>query len=101
MFEVLKKEVANKITESSWNVGCLNGLKYSDLVRILGKPTYSEPTEDNKTQVQWVLLIKNVIFTIYDWKTYNKKITLNTLETWSIGGTTDPIELIKLINSKK
>jgi hypothetical protein len=83
----------------SWLVGNITDIKYNELVKILGEPTYNEPSEDNKTQVQWIVGFEGNLFDIYDWKTYNREFTLNELDHWHIGGNTDPNKLIEFINN--
>ena len=96
-----KLDVLNKINvydedpgnSGGHKVGYLFGITYNQLVDILGEPTIDKASGDNKTQVEWILDFDNdlgpELFTIYDWKTYSKYETKNTLDVWSIGGT-DP-----------
>ena len=96
-----KLDVLNKINvydedpgnSGGHKVGNLFGITYNQLVDILGEPTIDKASGDNKTQVEWILDFDNdlgpELFTIYDWKTYSKYETKNTLDVWSIGGT-DP-----------
>jgi hypothetical protein len=81
----------------SWLVGTIENITYNGLVNILGYPTYNEPSGDNKTQVEWTIEFEGNLFHIYDWKTYNREFTLNSLETWNIGGNTEPSKLIEYI----
>lgn len=99
--KVLNSIEADSANFQSWKVGELTDIKYSDLVRIFGEPTYNEESGDGKTQVEWCVLMDGKYFTIYDWKTYNREFTLNGLDVWSIGGSSDPTQLIELINSLK
>jgi len=73
-------------TGGSYKVGSLSNIRYNDLVEILGSPTITDPSGDDKVQKEWVVEFEDKIFTIYDWKTYSVFETMNTLETWSIGG---------------
>lgn len=87
-------------TQGTYLVGRLN-LKYSELVNLLGYPTYQNPSGDNKVQKEWVVEFDDQIFTIYDWKTYDVNYTVNQLDTFNIGGTSDSTELIEyLLNLK-
>jgi len=95
-----ESEIESIPFEPSWFVGNISGLKYNDLVKILGKPTYNKPSGDSKVQVEWAIEFEGNLFHIYDWKTYNKKFTLNGLDTWNIGGNTEPSKLIDFIKSK-
>jgi hypothetical protein len=99
--KVFNASEAEKLEFQSWKVGQLVGIKYSDLVRILGEPTYNEESGDGKTQVEWWIELNGIYFTIYDWKTYDREFTLNGLYIWSIGGSSNPDKLIEFINSKK
>lgn len=60
---------------------------YDQLVGVLGEPTVNEPSGDEKTQLEWVVEFRGDIFTIYDWKTYNRAYTINELDRFNIGGT--------------
>lgn len=84
-------------TNGTHKVGSLNNITYSELVEILGEPTFDEPTWDEKTQVEWIVEYNNVLYTLYDWKTFDDEYTKNELTVWSIGGKTDPTELIEYI----
>ena len=99
IMKVLNSVEADNTNFALWKVGELTDIKYSELVRILGEPTYNEESGDGKTQVEWWILLNEKYFTIYDWKTYNREFTLNGLDVWSIGGSSDPTQLIELINS--
>jgi hypothetical protein len=99
--KVLRNEKVGMLLNGSYKVGSINNITYNELCNILGKPTYSLPSGDGKTQVEWVIEINDNVFSIYDWKTYDKKFTINELKIWSIGGTTDPKELINYINERK
>lgn len=84
----------------SYKVGELNNIYYKNLVKILGEPTYIEPSEDEKVQLEWVIEFEGNYFSIYDWKIYDRNFTLNDLDVWSIGGNSDPKRLIDYIESK-
>ena len=89
---------------STHKVGSLYDITYYDLVAILGEPTYKTASADDKVQKEWVLEFEGAYFTIYDWKTYDQDYTINSLTTWSIGGTahsTPWMELCELIHSQK
>jgi hypothetical protein len=70
---------------------------YNQLLSLLGEPTYDTPSGDNKVQKEWVVGFKGEIFTIYDWKTYNEFETMNTLNEFNVGGTTNASEFIEFI----
>ena len=58
---------------------------YNNLIEVLGPPTYDEASGDDKVQIEWVVEFEGNIFTIYDWKTYNREYTINELTDWHIG----------------
>lgn len=99
--KVFNEIEANELEFNSWKVGSLEGVKYSDLVRIFGEPTYNQESGDGKSQVEWWILLDGEYFTVYDWKTYDRKFTLNGLEKWSIGGSKNPDKLIEYVNKHK
>jgi hypothetical protein len=95
------EEGDNFNTNGTHKIGELNGVFYSDLVDILGEPTFDEPSGDDKVQKEWVIEFKGDIFTIYDWKTFNEEYTTNELDRWSIGGKgSNPDELIAALQTK-
>jgi hypothetical protein len=73
---------------------------YKRLVEVLGPPTFSEASLDDKTQVEWVVKFKNDYFTIYDWKTYDREYTLNELTIFHVGGKIDAFDFIVKLESK-
>jgi hypothetical protein len=101
MITVLKEKQVGTLLDGTYNVGSIDNITYKDLFRILGEPTYNKPSGDNKTQVEWNLNFNNEVYSIYDWKTYNREYTLNNLDHWNIGGRTDPSGLIDYINERK
>ncbi len=73
---------------------------YSQLVDLLGQPTFDEPSGDGKTQVEWIVGFEDDIFTIYDWKTYDRNYTENQLSTFNIGGKTSAYDFIDYLESR-
>jgi hypothetical protein len=73
---------------------------YKRLVEVLGPPTFSEASLDDKTQVEWVVKFKNDYFTIYDWKTYDREYTMNELTIFHVGGKVDAFDFIVKLESK-
>ena len=59
---------------------------YDELVGVLGEPTFPEESGDSKVQVEWVVEYCGELFTIYDWKTYDRDYTINKLDNFHIGG---------------
>lgn len=84
MKKLTKKEVGNLDVGTSKS-GTLRGVTYLELLSTLGNPTYNEVSSDDKVQVEWVIEWDDEIYTIYDWKTYDREYTINELNTWSIG----------------
>ena len=67
------------------NQGNLNGISYQQIENIFGPPTYSDPSSDNKVQVEWDIKFDNgVRASIYDYKQYG--VDPGEIEYWSIGG---------------
>jgi|688.fasta_scaffold1356000_2 hypothetical protein len=73
---------------------------YKQLVAVLGEPTFSDASADDKTQVEWVVKFKNNYYTAYDWKTYDREYTMNELQIFHIGGKTDALEFINALENK-
>tara|TARA_R110002126_G_scaffold27826_2_gene93261 strand:- start:66 stop:410 length:345 start_codon:yes stop_codon:yes gene_type:complete len=85
---------------SRHRVGTLNGYFYNDLIQAFGDPTYlPKHSGDGKVQYEWVFEYDEQVFSIYDYKTYDKEYTETMLETWSVGGTTSPLFFIHKIVS--
>ncbi len=72
---------------------------YSQLVDLLGQPTFDEPSGDDKTQVEWVVGFGDDVFTIYDWKTYDRNYTENELVQFHVGGKTSAYDFIDYLES--
>ena len=76
---------------------------YNKLVDVLGEPTFNSPSGDSKVQVEWVLKFEGNLFTIYDWKTYNRDYTENVLDRFNVGSKVNCSSLViylqKLINN--
>ena len=84
MKKLIKHEVGN-LDVGTFKTNTLRGVTYYELFNALGQPTYNEASEDNKCQLEWVVEWQDEIYTIYDWKTYDREYTINELNTWSIG----------------
>lgn len=76
---------------------------YDRLIDVLGKPTYDEPSGDNKTQVEWVVEYKGKygsgVFTIYDWKTYDREYTETQLDVFNVGGVESAWDFINYLET--
>lgn len=75
-----------KATTHTFKIASLEGVKYDDIVEVFGEPSIAQESGDGKIQVEWVLSVSDDVFTIYDWKTFDRDYTLNELEVWSVGG---------------
>ena len=98
-FKKLTKEDARYSTTGTSLKGYLKtGIRFTDLYQTLGEPTFKpEDSGDGKIQYEWVIEYKGDIFTIYDWKTYDERYTVEELNTWSIGGKTSSIDFETMV----
>ena len=87
----------NISTNGTHKVDTLMGPTYNQLWNFLGDPTFADASGDNKVQKEWVVEFNDELFTIYDWKTYSVYETMNTLDTWSIGGRSSASDLIEYL----
>jgi len=83
MVKVLKAEEAK--INGTYLVGYLEDVNFMDLVTGLGEPTFDDPSGDDKVQVEWVCKFNGKIFTIYDWKTYDREFTEHSLTKFNVG----------------
>jgi hypothetical protein len=72
---------------------------YSQLLEVLGKPTYDEPSGDGKVQVEWVVEFEGNIFTIYDWKTGSREYTEDKLTKFNVGGNISASDFIEEVET--
>ena len=79
----MKHEVGS-LTNGNIETNTLRGVTYYELFNALGQPTYDHTYEDKK-KVEWVIEWQDEVYTIYDWKAYDREYTINELNTWSIG----------------
>ena len=84
MKKLMKHEVGS-LTNGTPKTNTLRGVTYYELFNALGQPTYDNGSDMDKTQVKWVIEWQDEIYTIYDWKTYDREYTINELNTWNIG----------------
>jgi hypothetical protein len=80
--------------------GYITGYTYSQLVEVLGEPTFPTESGDGKIQKEWVIRGGNDVFTIYDWKTYDVEYTTTQLTRWNIGGKVSAGNFIEKIEKK-
>jgi len=83
-FKVLNLQDVDGITKGTSYKGYVIAT-YSQLLEVLGEPTYNEQSDDGKVQVEWVVEFEDNIFTVYDWKTYSREYTENELMKFNIG----------------
>ena len=57
---------------------------YSELLEVLGQPTYDLNDGLDKTNFEWFVLFKGQIFSIYDWKC-TPAYSLQSRYEWHIG----------------
>jgi len=84
MVKVLKAEEAR--VSGTYLVGYLEDVNFMDLVTGLGESTFDDPSGDDKVQVEWVCKFNGKLFTIYDWKTYDREFTEHSLTKFNVGG---------------
>jgi len=85
--KITNKEAALKLISGTSLKDRLVGFNYKQLVAAFGEPTFSTPSGDGKIQKEWVFVRveDNVVFTIYDWKTYDDSFTTTMNQTWNVG----------------
>jgi hypothetical protein len=73
---------------------------YRQLVKALGEPTWDEASSDDKVQIEWVCEFEGNLFTIYDYKTYDREYTMNELDEFHIGSKVAADDFIKMLEVK-
>ena len=97
-YQILHKNDIKNLTDGTHKVATLHNTTYRELLDIFGSSTYyPEDSGDGKVKFEWVLFNGKEVFTVYDWKTYDEDYTRNELTTWSIGGKTDPKNVLQQI----
>lgn len=86
-------------TQGTCRVGYVNAT-YNQLVNLLGEPTFPEESGDGKVQVEWVVQFEGKLFTIYDWKTYDRDYTENVLSKFNVGGKSYAMDFIDYLESQ-
>jgi len=99
MMKVFDEMIAPSVNGTSL-VGYLEGFTFGNLVNVLGQPTFDEPSGDDKVQVEWVVEYDGEVYTVYDWKTYNREFTLNNLTEWNVGGKSKATTFIAELTQK-
>ena len=96
--QVIKNhETALNAIGGTYKVGSLVGVTYWDLKNTFGEPVFNEESSDGKVQKEWAFNHNGETFTIYDWKTYDERYTIEELDVWSIGGKTSPHEFETMV----
>lgn len=96
--QVIKdQQTALNSISGTYKVGSLVGVTYWDLKNTFGAPVFNEESDDGKVQKEWVFNHNGETFTIYDWKTYDERYTVEELKLWSIGGKTNPDEFETMV----
>ena len=100
LYKIQNQKKALELIGGTFLVGNIIGPTYSELVELMGEPTFSEESGDGKIQKEWVIRDGNDVFTIYDWKTFDKNYTENVLVRWNVGGKTSAGDFIEKIEKK-
>jgi len=86
LIKLTADEARYEVTGTSLKGYLKRGIKFTDLYKVLGEPTFKpEDSGDGKVQYEWVLKWNGNIYTIYDWKTYNQDHTLTEYDHWHVG----------------
>jgi hypothetical protein len=102
--EDMNIEVFDEMGAPSTNGTSLKGYviaAYQDLLNVLGKPTFDEPSGDSKTWQEWVVGYGEEIYTIYSWKQPENPAD-NPLETirWHVGGYSSAFDFIDALEKE-
>lgn len=100
LYKIQNQKLAYELLGGTYAVGNLNGYTYSQLVEVLGEPTFPNCSSDGKVQKEWVIRDGVDIFTIYDWKTYDEDYTTTQLTRWNVGGKSYAGNFIEKIEKK-
>ncbi len=97
MIKVIRNEQeALRLLGGTSLAGYINS-DYMGLELALGEPVFDTESGDGKVQVEWVVQFKGNVFTIYDWKTYDRDFTLCELNTFNIGSKARGYEVAEFI----
>ena len=86
--KIVNQENALKLISGTSLKDRLIGWNYKQLTIAFGEPTFSKQSGDGKIQKEWVFVRNSdgVVFTIYDWKTYDVDYTTTMNQNWNVGG---------------
>ncbi len=78
---------------------------FMDLINLFGEPTYTDPSNDDKVNIEWVLRSEDGdVATIYNWKDYDGGFKARTTECyrWHVGSRNSmpALELVTFIAKK-
>jgi len=85
VYTIKEEEEAMDLSCGTSLAGYLKDTTYDQLVNTLGEPTFPFASGDNKVQKEWVIEFKEVIFTIYDYKTGSEEDTIMFYRNWHVG----------------
>jgi hypothetical protein len=85
----------------------VEGVYYSELVEILGPPTFPKTNKNKSIHKEWVLYYRGEIFTIYDYNVQDEKTVVLNNHCWNVGSKSwiekslafELVEYIKYIQS--
>ena len=100
LYKIQNSEKALPMIGGTSLKGYITGYTYSQLVEVMGEPTFSTESGDGKIQKEWVIRDGNDVFTIYDWKTYDEEYTTTQLTRWNVGGHIYAGDFIEKIEKK-
>ena len=65
----------------------LIGWNYKQMVAAFGEPTFPEESGDGRVQKEWVFVrnADGMVFTVYDWKTYDETYVMTMNQNWNVG----------------
>ena len=73
----------------------------NELIAALGEPQYQSNDGEDKVNFEWDCETEEgAVFTIYDWKTYNIRFSIESLERWNIGGKVYAADFIEYIEKQ-
>lgn len=97
LIKLSREEALNATGGTSYSTS-LKGIKFTDLYKVLGEPTFKpEDSGDGKVQYEWVIKWNDNVYTIYDWKTYDQDYTLTEYDQWHIGSKVNAVDFKYLI----
>ena len=96
----LNRLQVGELSDGTYNIGKLIDVNYTDIVAAFGEPSFPYESGDGKVQVEWVFKYDGKIYTLYDWKTYNRTYTISELTEWHIGGKSSVYDFLDALESE-